>query len=1041
MAPPLLTIPDELLLNIFYDCDIGEKAALVRVNRHLYHKLNPHLYIFNVRNEGSSTLVWAAWTGNLETMKLAWDAMGAVGNDDAWRYFCDFAVTCQSNTFLPKSFREQAKSVPSTIGSESRYGFPPRYGLPPLHLATRQGHNEMVAWMLSHGAQTDSTLVGCFKCGNLLYDCHIHEISGYPPGLYLAQDHLVSLLHLAICQGHMSTTEVLIKHGTSTLTCHNTGTSAMHDASLAGRIDIMRFLAANHPEILHSVDKSGMSALHYAAFSPAGASVVPVLVELGLDINGQDQSGMTSLHLATCLGNVQAAIAMVDAGAAITMWRGGRSRMHFTPLQAACCSPQFTDLVYEVFGVEVHESNEPSLERLWEERRQVLLQKMLEKGDIDINASMRLGWHGEFLRDCTVLRAAIRGPICIFKMLLDAGAEPLPDTAYYLLTNDEWSEDKDAKFLLLLQYGLRLDAPLSSYLGTLLDYVVGAACDSQSSDFDGPDYVVRYYHSRPLLDSDTWSLGFAYPEIPASFARRLIERIEVNLHSSRKHLTKVALELYKKSRGQARKELEACALLVEAGASIEPYISKPWIGKFLNNWLTHRDAPRYLRPEIIALLLRILPTILSAEKLLINALISFGTVGRYHASQHDINRCCRRKPSAIMTLLGLIKGPITVKTPLTGRSALHFATACAHCPAMEGLLLRGQDPNVSDKFGITPLHNLLAFGNVSPEGKLHGLDVLLEHGADPFHVVAATPDMVADDEYGLKVPKPNPSQYTALEISLYYNRGMSQMLQHVSLADIPASRIPSFTVNCISLCLSRTARLTSFCELAKAWGEVQPEKCADLNKALLEVLRALWDTLADLNGPKRTLWSVVAEKLAIYIIWLFCTNTTETSRGDGVDDVWGCIASHMASRNVSRPAHQEWAPLDTVLDRFFELQSLPSGGRTILSPRPLDFAQPQGDVFQWLDGLVPQESLFDDSNVCTDQAPTRERLSTPAREPAAPTEGLEASSEHSDTTDGETEFTPGIEGQGPIGMEIWVRLQVLHPFRLGFLERVKQLRA
>ncbi|EJT79284.1 hypothetical protein GGTG_04370 [Gaeumannomyces tritici R3-111a-1] len=1035
MAPPFLTIPDELLLNIFYDCDMKRKTALVRVNRHLYHKLNPHLYIFNVRNERSSALVWAAWTGNFETMKLAWDARD---DNNSWDYIKDYDVTCRWSSLFPKGFHEQTNLAVA-------YGWEPMDGFSPLHLAASQGNTEMVAWMLSHGARIDSDAAECLKCKNLFYDTYIQEVSGYPPSLYFGKDHTVSPLHLAICHGHMSTAELLIKHGASTVTCANVGSSAMHDASLAGRIDIMRYLAANHPGILHSVDKSGMSALHHAAFSPAGASVVPVLVELGLDINGQDQSGATSLHLATCLGNVQAAIAMVDAGAAISTWKAKRGRTCFTPLQVACWPPRFTDLVYGFFGFEQYKSNGASLRRLWEERRQVLLQKMLEKGDTDINASMSLQIRRGFLHSCSVLRAAISEPICIFKMLLDAGAEPLPDTAYYLLSNDEWSVDKEAKFLLLQQYGLRLDAPLSSYNGTLLEYVVNITYDSQ----------FPYSSASPSK--------FAFAMFPAYLVRLLIKRIEVNLHSSREHLTKVALKLIEKSRGQAEASLkltekshgqacgefagytflvEAHALLVEAGASIEPRVSKPWIEKLLNNWLTHCDDPRYLRPETITLLLGIFPTILSAEKLLINALISFGTVGHYHASQHDINRCCRPKPSVIMTLLGLIKGPITVKTPLTGRSALHFATACAHCPAMESLLLRGQDPNVSDKFGITPLHNLLAFGHVSPEGKLHGLDVLLEHGADPFHVVAATPDMVADDGYGLKVPKPNPSQYTALEISLYHNRGMSQMLQHVSLADIPASRIPSFTVNCISLCLSRTARLTSFCELAKAWGEVQPEKCADLNKALLEVLRALWDTLADLNGPKRTLWSVVAEKLAIYIIWLFCTNTTETSRGDdGVDDVWGCIASHMASRNVSRPAHQEWAPLDTVLDRFFELQSLPSGGRTILSPRPLDFAQPRGDVFQWLDGLVPQESLFDDSNVCTDQAPTQERLSTPAREPAAPTEGLEASSEHSDTTDGETEFTPGIEGQGPIGMEIWVRLQVLHPFRLGFLERVKQLRA
>lgn len=68
VTPPFFRVPDELLLGLF------ERLALVRASRHLYKKLNPHLYFFNVCHEDSSARIWAAWEGSLGTMKLAYEA-------------------------------------------------------------------------------------------------------------------------------------------------------------------------------------------------------------------------------------------------------------------------------------------------------------------------------------------------------------------------------------------------------------------------------------------------------------------------------------------------------------------------------------------------------------------------------------------------------------------------------------------------------------------------------------------------------------------------------------------------------------------------------------------------------------------------------------------------------------------------------------------------------------------------------------------------------------------------------------------------------
>lgn len=92
----------------------------------------------------------------------------------------------------------------------------------------------------------------------------------------------------------------------------------------------------------------------------------------------------------------------------------------------------------------------------------------------------------------------------------------------------------------------------------------------------------------------------------------------------------------------------------------------------------------------------------------------------------------------VMKILGQVNGPITAKDDITGRTALHYTALCGYPTATDYLRRKGVDPNITGNFGVTPLHALLARGRAaSVEREMYGLDVLLRHGADPFHVVAS----------------------------------------------------------------------------------------------------------------------------------------------------------------------------------------------------------------------------------------------------------------------------------------------------------------
>lgn len=278
----------------------------------------------------------------------------------------------------------------------------------------------------------------------------------------------------------------------------------------------------------------------------------------------------------------------------------------------------------------------------------------------------------------------------------------------------------------------------------------------------------------------------------------------------------------------------------------------------------------------------------------------------------------------------------------------------------------------------------------------------------------------------------------ALEISLYYNCGTYQILKYVSVADIPAGRIPSFTLRCISFCLSRPSRLRSLCELVIAWGRADAAQRADVDRAMLVVLQALWDGLlvldggldgsrgGDNNSPNSNnnnnndddnktggpVVLVAVQRLVVFVLWYFCRHTMDTSRGHGAaDDVWARIARHMASRQLSR---EEPTQLDKALDRFFSLDALSLPGHVVPFPRPVGACRPREEFDQRASDPPPSSLLFSSSSLSRPSPldPTPEKAAAAAADPAKATEATRISQ---------------------------LRSEVLAAFHRDFLERIARL--
>ena len=67
--------------------------------------------------------------------------------------------------------------------------------------------------------------------------------------------------------------------------------------------------------VLDSGDRLGRTPLHYAASQKTGLSYITNLLKAGANIDYQDHSGVTPLHLACRFGNISLVRMLIDEGA------------------------------------------------------------------------------------------------------------------------------------------------------------------------------------------------------------------------------------------------------------------------------------------------------------------------------------------------------------------------------------------------------------------------------------------------------------------------------------------------------------------------------------------------------------------------------------------------------------------------------------------------------------------------------------------------------------------------------------------------------
>ncbi|KAK0732074.1 ankyrin repeat-containing domain protein [Lasiosphaeris hirsuta] len=301
-STPILNLPTEIVVLVAGLLSLKNQLAFSRTNRHLYHIVNSVIYEDNVKHAGASSLFWGAVNGRLGTLKHALQA-GA-----------DLDGIAPIKGKNPDAADGEATDV-VVSPADTHPNTPLLPWATPLHLAAKNGHRDIVNWLLDNGVNINAPSFRVCDCQALKPGRH--------PLRRLAEWPRWRALHTALCHEERSVAELLIFRGASlqldATPDHNH--TALHSAAANGLVPVIKLLALDVNLNINERDASENTALHYVANLWAARDSAEIrdtitkLLALGADLEALNENGHTPLLNACYRGNYAVAHRLVSIGA------------------------------------------------------------------------------------------------------------------------------------------------------------------------------------------------------------------------------------------------------------------------------------------------------------------------------------------------------------------------------------------------------------------------------------------------------------------------------------------------------------------------------------------------------------------------------------------------------------------------------------------------------------------------------------------------------------------------------------------------------
>ena len=210
----------------------------------------------------------------------------------------------------PKRDEENVNTMPETVHEE---GFCGQFHGSALHLAST-GNEAATRLLLSHGADVNLSLWNCGSPLTGACDQGSLEIATIlvEAGADVHATNLIghSALLTTLCRRDPSLElfEYLIRQGSNPRQEDNRGCNSLHYAARAGNATMIRILLEIGVDV-NATDHNGWSPLHWAVSHAAeSAEVFPLLLQHGCDKDVKDRQGRTALDLAETLKIEETAI-------------------------------------------------------------------------------------------------------------------------------------------------------------------------------------------------------------------------------------------------------------------------------------------------------------------------------------------------------------------------------------------------------------------------------------------------------------------------------------------------------------------------------------------------------------------------------------------------------------------------------------------------------------------------------------------------------------------------------------------------------------
>ncbi|XP_074025695.1 uncharacterized protein isoform X3 [Leptinotarsa decemlineata] len=582
-----------------------------------------------------------------------------------------------------------------------------------LHIASLAGQEEVVRILIQHGAtlnvQSQNGFTPLYMAAQENHDGCVRYLLSKGANQALATEDGFTPLAVAMQQGHDKVVAVLLENDTR----GKVRLPALHIAAKKDDVKAATLLLQNehNPDV---TSKSGFTPLHIAAHY-GNDKVASLLYDKGADVNYTAKHNITPLHVASKWGKINMVTLLVAKGADIQ----AKTRDGLTPLHCAARSghDQVVDMLLEN-GAPMHAKTKNGLAPL----------HMAAQGE-HVDAARILLYHGAPVDEVTVdyltaLHVAAHcGHVRVAKLLLDRGADPNARALNGFTPLHIACKKNRLKMVeLLLKHGASISATTESGLTPLhvasfmgcMNIVIYLLQHDASPDIptirgETPLHLAARANQTDIIrillrNGATVDAKAREEQTPLHVASRLgnVDIVMLLLqHGAQPQAT--TKDLYTPLHIAAKEgQEEVASVLLDNGADLTATTKKGFTPLHLAAKYGHLNVARLL-------LQRDAPADAQGKN---------GVTPLHVAAHYD------HQPVA---LLLLDKGASPHATAKNGHTPLHIAARKNQMDIATTLLEYGAQADAESKAGFTPLHLS------SQEGHSDMSSLLLEHQANPNH--------------------------------------------------------------------------------------------------------------------------------------------------------------------------------------------------------------------------------------------------------------------------------------------------------------------